>query len=139
MKSYQKQAETVTFFILRVVAAFLFTHHGAQKLLGWFGGVGPDGGTVPLVSQMGLAGVLEIFGGLLVLFGLAVRPVAFILSGEMAVAYFLAHHPQSMWPIVNHGEPAVLYCFLYLFFAAHGAGPWSLDALIWRRVSPEAS
>jgi len=81
---------------------------------------------------MGLAGVLEVFGGALLLIGLFSRPVAFILSGEMAVAYFQAHYPRGFWPVLNGGEPAILFCFVFLYLAAAGAGPWSIDAL-WRR------
>lgn len=113
--------------LLRIVAALLFLQHGGQKLLGWFGGL-----PVPLDSLMRVAGCIELIGGALLLVGLLTRPVAFLASGEMAVAYFKAHFPQGPWPIVNHGEPAVLFCFLWLFFAAAGPGPWSLDALIAR-------
>lgn len=115
--------------ILRVVAAFLFMQHGAMKLFGAFGA----GETVHLFSLMGFAGVLEFFGGLLLLIGLATRPVAFILSGEMAFAYFMAHAPHGFWPILNHGEDAVLFCFVFLYLSAAGAGSWSLDRLICGR------
>jgi putative oxidoreductase len=77
---------------------------------------------------MGLAGVLETFGGLMLLLGIFTRPVAFVLAGEMAVAYFTAHAPHGFWPLLNHGEPPVLFCFLFLYLAAAGAGPISLDA-----------
>jgi len=130
-----ERARAVTRFLLRVVAGFLFMHHGGQKLFGWFGGVPPGGGAVPLWSQAGIGGALEFFGGLLVLLGLFTRPAAFVLAGEMAVAYFQFHQPRGAMPIQNHGEPAVLYCFLFLFFAAWGPGEWSLDALRWRRRS----
>ena len=110
--------------ILRIVVAFLFIEHGAQKLLG-VPGAGDH--RVELMSLMGLAGVLEFLGGALVLLGLFTRPVAFVLSGEMAFAYFMAHAPQGFWPIVNQGEAAVFYCFVFLYFSAAGAGPWSLD------------
>jgi putative oxidoreductase len=89
----------------------------------------PDGQTAKLLTQVGIGGVLETFGGLLLLVGLFTRPVAFILSGEMAVAYLQFHAPQGFWTIVNKGAEAVLYCFLWLYFSAAGAGPWSLDAL----------
>ena len=121
---YSPQARSV----LRIVAGFLFAFHGAQKLLGWFGGVGGGGGTVPLFSLFGLAGILELIGGLLFLFGLFTRPVAFLLSGEMAVAYFMSHAPKGTWPILNAGELAVLYCFVFLYFVFADPGPWSLDA-----------
>jgi putative oxidoreductase len=110
--------------ILRIVVAFLFIEHGAQKLLG-VPGAGDH--KVELMSLMGVAGVLELFGGALVLLGLFTRPVAFVLSGEMAFAYFMAHAPQGFWPVLNHGEAAVLYCFAFLYFSAAGGGPWSLD------------
>lgn len=115
--------------ILRIVAAFLFIAHGTQKLFAF--PVSEPRPVVDLMSQMGLAGVLETFGGALLLLGLFTRPVAFILSGEMAVAYFMSHAPRSFWPVLNGGEPAVLFCFVYLYLAAAGPGPWSLDAL-WR-------
>jgi putative oxidoreductase len=120
----------VTHVLLRVVAGFLLLQHGGQKLFGWFGGTGPvPGGTVVLMSQMGLAGVLELLGGGLIALGLFTRPVAFVLSGELAVAYFQSHQPRGAWPIQNHGELAALYSFIFLFLAAHGAGGFSLDAL----------
>lgn len=110
--------------ILRVVAAFLFIQHGTQKM---FGFPAPQGAEFELFSLMGAAGTLEVVGGLLILVGLFTRPVAFLLSGEMAFAYFIAHAPQNFWPLLNGGELAVLWCFLFLFFSAAGAGPWSLD------------
>ncbi|HLL14811.1 MAG TPA: DoxX family protein [Pyrinomonadaceae bacterium] len=119
--------------VLRIVAAFLFMAHGAQKLFGFL--APPGAPTPPLMSQMGIGGVLEFFGGLLLLLGLFTRPVAFILSGMMAVAYFQAHAPKGFWPLQNRGELAVLYCFLFLFFAVAGGGEWSLDRLLRRRDS----
>lgn len=113
--------------ILRIVTAFLFMEHGAQKLFG-FPGAGDH--TVELASLMGFAGVLELFGGGLVLLGLFTRPVAFILAGEMACAYFMAHAPEGFWPVLNHGEAAVFYCFAFLYLSAAGGGPWSLDRAI---------
>jgi putative oxidoreductase len=110
--------------LLRVVAGFLFSLHGVQKLFGALGGK-----PVELMSQMGLAGVIELVGGVLIAVGLFTSPVAFIASGEMAVAYFQAHLPRSIWPIVNGGELAALYCFLFLYFAAMGSGKWSVDSL----------
>jgi putative oxidoreductase len=89
----------------------------------------PGGGPPPVRSHVWIAGVLEAAGGFLLMIGLFTRPVAFVLSGEMAVAYFQFHFPQGFWPIVNQGQPAVLYCFLWLYLSAAGAGPWSLDAL----------
>ena len=116
--------------VLRIVAGFLFAQHGAQKL---FGFLAPPHAPLPhLFSFMGLAGVLEFFGGLAVLLGLFTRPAAFILSGQMAVAYFMAHAPGGFWPIQNRGDLAVLFCFVFLYLAAAGGGPWSLDRL-WKR------
>ncbi|HEX7615542.1 MAG TPA: DoxX family protein [Thermoanaerobaculia bacterium] len=114
--------------VLRIVAAALFMVPGTMMLFAFPVGVPPGGGTVPLVSQMGLGAVLEVFGGALLLLGLFTRPVSFLLAGEMAVAYFQFHAPRGFWPTLNDGVPAVLYCFLWLFFSAAGAGPWSLDA-----------
>ena len=114
--------------VLRIVAAFIFIQAGTMKLFAFPMGVPPNGGTVPLLSEFGLAGILETFGGALLLVGLFTRPVAFLLSGEMAVAYFQFHFPLSYWPTINQGIPAVLYCFLWLYISAAGAGPWSLDA-----------
>ena len=116
--------------ILRVVTAFLFMEHGAQKL---FGVPGPDKAPIELFSLIGVAGVLEFFGGLLVLLGLFTRPVAILLSGQMAVAYFMAHAPKGFWPILNKGELAVLYCFVFLYLAAAGGGSWSVDRLLRKR------
>ena len=112
--------------VLRIVAAFTFMAHGTQKLFAF--PVTEARQPVALVSLMGLAGVLEAFGGLLLLVGLCTRPVAFLLSGMMAVAYFMAHAADGFWPILNHGEMAVLYCFVWLYIAGAGPGPWSLDA-----------
>lgn len=114
--------------ILRVVASLMFITAGTMKLFAFPVGVPPNGGTVPLMSEAGLAGILETFGGALLLLGLFTRPVAFLLAGEMAVAYFQYHFPRGFWPIMNGGQPAVLYCFIWLYFSAAGAGPWSLDA-----------
>lgn len=110
--------------ILRIVAAFLFMQHGMQKLLGF---PGPGDHKVELMSLMGFAGCLELIGGGLLLLGLFTRPLAFVLAGEMAFAYFMAHAPQGFWPILNHGEGAILYCFVFLYLSAAGGGPWSLD------------
>ena len=119
----------VTLNLLRIVTGILFAQHGAQKLFGWLGGRQVES----LFSLTGLAGVLEFFGGLLILVGLFTRPVAFILAGEMAAAYFLRHAPNGFWPIVNRGELAALYSFLFLYFAVHGGGAYSLDGLFRRR------
>jgi len=111
--------------VLRIVAAFMFIQVGTMKLFAFPVGMPPDGGTAKLASQVGLGGILETFGGALLLLGLFTRPVAFVLSGEMAVAF---QFPLSFWTVVNNGAVTVLYCFVWLYFSAAGAGPWSLDA-----------
>ena len=116
--------------LLRIVAGLLFICPGGMKLFGWFGGM-PAG--VRLSPLLIAAGVIEVFGGSLIVLGLFTRPVAFIASGEMAVAYFMGHFPKGFWPILNQGQPAVLFCFIFLFFAAAGSGPFSLDDAIRRR------
>lgn len=113
--------------LLRIVAGFTFSLHGMQKLFGAFGGMGGKGATADPFSQLWIAGILECFGGLLICAGLFTRLIAFILSGEMAVAYFTAHMPRSYWPILSGGELAVLYCFVFFYFVFAGPGPWSLD------------
>ena len=115
--------------ILRIVTAFLFMQHGAQKLFGFLA----DRPGPPPFTQGWIGGVLEFFGGLLILLGLFTRPVAFILSGMMAVAYFQFHATRGFWPIQNGGELAALYCFVFLYLSAAGGGPWSVDST-WRRV-----
>jgi putative oxidoreductase len=128
-------ATTLTLTVLRIVAGVLFFSHGAQKLFGWFGGMGPGGGTASLMSMIGAAGIIEVVAGAGIALGLATRPLAFIASGEMAVAYFWQHvrGSKSLWWWENGGELAVLYCFLWLYFAAAGAGPISVDRLRGRR------
>jgi putative oxidoreductase len=120
--------------VLRIVVALLFMQHGGQKLLNY----PPGRGAVHLFSQAGLAGVLELVGGAFILLGLLTRLIAFILSGEMAFAYFLMHAKRGFWPIENGGELAVLYCFVFLYLAAAGAGPLSLDSICFRRKKPES-
>jgi putative oxidoreductase len=122
--------------LLRMVAGFVFMLHGTQKLLAW--PVSEPQPTVELASLIGVAGVLELVGGFLILIGLFTRPVAFILAGEMAVAYFMAHFPNSFWPVLNQGEAAVLYCFIFLYLFAAGPGVWSVDALMRGRRSEPA-
>ncbi len=119
--------------VLRIVAGLTFFCHGVQKLFGMFGGMGGHGGHVPLFSLLGLAGILETFGGLLLILGLFTAPVTFILAGEMAVAYFKVHFPRGLFPIQNGGELAVLYCFIFLYLFAAGAGPVSVDHLVRRK------
>lgn len=118
--------------LLRIIAGFTFSLHGWQKLFGLFGGLG-HGTTARLFSLLGAAGVLETFGGALIVLGLFTRPVAFILCGEMAVAYFKQHAPRGLWPISSGGELAVLYCFIFLLLVSAGAGPWSLDRIIRKK------
>jgi len=124
--------------ILRIVAAFLFMQVGTAKLFAFPGAVMPGGGTASPGSLPGIAGILETFGGSLLLVGLFTRPVAFLLSGEMAVAYFRGHAPHGLWPVLNHGTDAVFFAFLWLYFSAAGAGPWSLDAVLAGRGSRTA-
>jgi putative oxidoreductase len=121
--------------VLRIVVGFTFSLHGMQKLLGLFGGFGGKGGTAPFGSLFWFAGALELIGGLLVILGLFTSPVAFILCGEMAVAYFRAHFPHGFLPIRNGGELAVLYCFIFLYLCAAGAGPFSVDSLVGKKPS----
>ncbi len=114
--------------ILRIVTGFLFLQHGSAKLLGMPHIAMFDG--LQLMSLMGLAGVLELVGGALILIGLFTRPVAFILSGQMAVAYFMAHAPNGFLPILNQGELAALYSFVFLYFSVAGAGSFSVDGML---------
>jgi putative oxidoreductase len=120
--------------VMRIVIGLLFACHGAQKLFGVLGGFGGQpGATAPLFSLMGLAGIIEFFGGILIAVGWLTSPVAFLASGEMAGAYFMAHAPRGFWPIQNTGELAVMYCFIFLYMAARGAGIWSIASA--RRTS----
>jgi putative oxidoreductase len=123
---------------LRMMAAFLFVQYGTTKVLAWPAPIMPDGGTAPLTSLAGIAGLLELIGGPLLLVGLLTRPVAFLLAGEMAVAYFKGHASQGFWPVLNQGAPAVLFCFVWLYLSAAGPGPWSIDALLERRAASSA-
>ena len=126
--------KALTHNALRIVAGFLFTLHGAQKLFGVLG----DNQVESLMGQRGIAGILEFFGGLLIMVGLFTRPVAFLVAGQMAVAYFIAHAPNGFWPIMNRGELAAFYCFTWLFFCAHGAGKYSIDGwLACRKAASE--
>jgi putative oxidoreductase len=121
--------------VLRIVAAFLFMQVGTAKLFAFPAAIMPGGGTAPLGSLPGIAGVLETFGGVFLLVGLFTRPVAFLLSGEMAVAYFYGHAPQGFWPVLNQGTDAAFYAFLWLYISAAGPGPWSIEERR-RRVDP---
>jgi putative oxidoreductase len=118
--------------LLRIVVGFLFFCHGAEKILGWFAEPGGQRMALAFPQIPWIAGMLELVGGPLIILGLLTRPVAFLLSGEMAFAYFMAHAPRSPFPIVNHGELAALYSFVFLFFAAHGGGPYGIDGLLRR-------
>lgn len=117
--------EGYAYSLMRFVAGFLFVFHGMQKVFGMHGGTQMSLATLP-----GIAGIIELTGGALVALGLFTTPVAFICSGEMAAAYFMVHHPQGMWPILNQGELAALYCFVFLYIASRGGGPVSLDRMM---------
>lgn len=120
--------------VLRIVAALIFFEHGTQKLLGF-----PPTETSPtFLSLSWIAGVLELVGGALLIVGLLTRPVAFVLSGLMAFAYWLAHAPRSVFPVENGGDAAILYCFIFLYLVFAGPGPWSMDAARRRRSAAGA-
>lgn len=116
--------------LMRIVVGFLFVFHGAQKIFGVFGGR-----VQPVATLLWAAGIIELAAGALVLVGLATSVAAFIASGEMAFAYFRSHQPQGLWPIENRGELAALYCFVFLYIAVAGSGPWSLDRVLQRRLT----
>lgn len=122
MQKLLVRVEPMVYALLRIVAGLLFAQHGAQKIFGLLGGK-----VVPLASQAGLAGIIELVGGLLIAVGLFTPIAAFIASGEMAAAYFIAHAPQGFWPVVNRGELAALYCFLFLYIAVRGAGRFAVQ------------
>jgi putative oxidoreductase len=122
MQSLLARFTPYLYALLRIVAGLLFAQHGVQKLFGWLTDTPP----VALLSQRGLAGVIETFGGLAIALGAFTSPIAFLASGQMAVAYFQAHLPRGFWPIQNGGELAVLYCFLFLYIASRGSGKWSV-------------
>ena len=117
--------------LARIMIGFTFSLHGYQKFFGWFGGIG--GHSVPVTTMLGAAGAIETFGGAFIILGLFTRPVAFILSGEMAVAYFTAHAPRSFFPVLNGGDAAILFCFVFLFVVVAGPGSISIDTFIQRR------
>lgn len=122
--------------ILRIGAGLLFLQHGVAKLFGWLGGVGGQGGTVDLMTRYGLAGIIEVFGSLLIILGLATRPVAAIAFVQMLAAYGLAHMPDGGFPIQNRGEPALLFALIWLFLVGNGAGPWSVDRALAAHRGP---
>ena len=126
MKAYLAPWSPQLLSVLRIVTGFLFMAHGTQK---WLGFPVPFSSPISLSSLSGIAGMLELVGGALIMAGLFTRPAAFVLSGLMACAYFIAHAPGGFWPIVNRGELAALYSFVFLYLAAAGGGPWSLDRL----------
>jgi putative oxidoreductase len=121
---------------LRIVSALLFMEHGTQKLLGF--PAPPEGGYPPVLSVFWIGGVLEFFGGILLMLGLFTRPVAFILAGEMAVAYWMFHAPANFYPVLNRGDAAILYTFVFLLFVFAGPGAFSLDGA-WQRSRDEKS
>ncbi len=118
--------------IFRIVAGAMFLSAGTMKIFGYPANPMPNMPPIELMSQMGIGGLMEVVGGLLIVVGLWTRPTAFILAGEMAVAYFQFHAPQAFWPTTNMGVPAVMYCFFFLYLVFAGAGPWSVDAAIAR-------
>jgi putative oxidoreductase len=122
------------YVLLRLIAGLLFACHGAQKLFGLFGGVGDSGATVPLLSLLGAAGLIELVGGLLVACGVLTSYAAFVASGQMAFAYFMQHFPRDFSPLQNGGELAVLYCFVFLYIAANGT--WMQRQLPPRPLEP---
>jgi putative oxidoreductase len=124
MATFMRSYDSQTYALLRIVAGFLFLWHGSQKLLGFPGGL-PEGAP-PFVIYVG--GSIELIGGILIMVGLFTRWAAFICSGQMAAAYWMAHGSNALLPLVNGGELAALYCFVFLFIAARGAGIWSVDA-----------
>ena len=128
------RTEMLALTLLRIVTGFLFMPHGAQILFGWFGGMGPGRASAPFLGLIWFGGVLEFLGGLGILLGVFTRPIAFVLSGQMAVAYFMAHAPRGFWPLLNQGELAVLYCFVFLLLAAAGGGPCSVERLWQKRA-----
>lgn len=119
--------------LLRIIAAAIFMLSGTMKLFSFPSPMPPEAGPFVLMSQIGIGGVLELIGGALLVLGLFTRPTAFVMSGMMAVAYFQFHAPSGFWPTANGGTPAILFCFIFLFFSAAGAGPWSVDAMLQRK------
>ena len=130
--NYWQARTPILLGLLRLITAFLFMQFGTSKLFAFPGPMTPDQPTAEMMSLAWLAGVLEVVGGGLLLLGVFTRPVAFILSGEMAFAYFIGHAPQGFWPVLNQGTPAILFCFLFLYFSAAGPGAFALSNA-WRR------
>ncbi len=129
MDQYLGKFSGLFYAAFRIVSGLLFAQHGAQKLFGWLGGMGEAGGSAPFLSRMFFAGFIEFFGGLLIAVGFKASWAAFLASGQMAVAYFMVHAPNALFPIQNRGELAVLYCFAFLYIAARGSGTLSVDSL----------
>jgi putative oxidoreductase len=124
MAGFMRKYQGETYALMRIVVGFLFLWHGSQKLLGF--PPLPEGIEIPAFVTY-IAGPIELIGGLLVMIGLFTRWAAFVCSGQMAFAYWMAHGTHALLPIMNQGEPAVVYCFVFLYIAAHGAGRWSVD------------
>src|SRR5689334_14271400 len=131
MRPFLSRYSPPIFAVTRVVIALLYWCHGAQKLLGLFGGIGGTGHTAPIPSWFGFAGIIEFVGGILLMTGTFTPFAAFVCSGEMAMGFFQSHFPRGGWPIQNGGEMAVFYCFFFLYLSSVGAGPWSLDGLLF--------
>lgn len=127
--SFQAKWSPRMLSVLRIVSGLIFMEHGTFKWLGF----PPPGGNPQLATMSGAGGIIELVGGALLVLGLFTRPVAFILSGEMAVAYWWSHAPRNFFPIVNQGDAAILYCFIFLYIVFAGGGAWSLDRLIWKK------
>ena len=131
--SYWQARTPILLGLLRLITAFLFMQYGSAKLFAFPGPLSPDGSTFEAMSQMVLAGMLELIGGALLFLGIFTRPVAFILSGEMAFAYFMGHAANGFWPLLNQGVAAILFCFIFLYFSAAGPGAFALSNW-WRRT-----
>ena len=134
MESFLGKFSGLIYALMRIVVGLMFAQHGAQKLFGWLGGMGEDGGSAAFLSLMFFAGLIEFFGGLLVAVGYQTSWAAFIASGQMAVAYFMRHAGQDLFPIQNRGESAVVYSFIFLYIASHGAGTLSIDAIFGKKT-----
>ena len=134
MQSFLGKYSGLIYALMRIVVGLMFAQHGAQKLFGWLGGMGEDGGSAAFPEMMFFAGLIEFFGGLLVAVGFQTSWAAFLSSGEMAVAYFMAHASRGLFPIQNRGESAVIYSFIFLYIAAHGAGTLSIDSILGKKT-----